>query len=1191
MIPKDARIFISFHPDNEKLVQPLIEQARTDGWSNFDAPDEEAGQADISESIRQCGIALIFLSKAYARDDCLMLEQFAYTATVMRKPFIPVWLDDIEDIRKSFQGGSDDIQLLSALEMLTAKYPGTTAGGISSALERYTPEERPYMPSTPQICDKPCEAYEGGEPYIFISYAHDDAPAVYPVVKELYESGWDLWYDEGIKTTERYLPVIADNLKRCAVFVLMLTNRCLDRPFVIDFELEFARRRGIPIIPVLLEELSPQSWSKDTAERLLNTAITPGALLEAIGAMNLPNRGAREAVPPAIKHNMVYDIVLPPDLPGFEYAAQGDTVIITKYTGDDTEIVVPGKVTTPDGSKEFQVAVGEGAFAYRSSLTSVILSEGITDVGPSAFLGCEKLESVIIPDGVTALGEGAFRNCTALKSINIPDSATGISDVIFGDCPQLGVVLAQNQTVLCHYPDDGSCDIPNGVKLIIGAFVGGKTLTHITMPSGVASIGNRAFYECESLESIALPDSVTSIGESAFQGCKSLKNIAIPDGVTSIGESAFSWCKSLESITIPNSVTNIGESAFQGCESLKNIAIPDGVTSIGKSAFEHCESLESIAIPNSVTSIGESAFEYCKSLKSITIPNGVTSIGESVFQYCSLLKSLTIPDGVTSIGESAFLLCESLKSITIPNSVASIGEDAFAGCGSLESITIPNSVASIGRDAFRDTKLEPDIYNRLTAENNQKAKPLTPSGRPAQPVFSIPQAKERPRALICCAKEDIGQVGALLAGLYWEGFNFYHNETPGQEDIGENPCFLAFLSEHTAKSRQTIEAIKLAINRDVSRIVQVFLGDCTEWPEDVRDRLHDRQAVIQKLSSEQEFTGKIRDSLRQFNCVLGHPRGFDIKKAGGAVISRFHDAGYPHVIIPKTFFFPPLPVTGIGDGAFEDCDQIKSVTIPESVTSVGKRAFSWCMSLENIALPDSVTSIGESAFQGCKSLKNIALPDGVTSIGESDFKHCESLESITIPNSVTNIGESVFQGCKSLKNIVIPDNVTSIGNSVFQRCESLESITIPDDVTNIGNMAFDGCKSLESITIPSGVEALGDMAFSGCTALKSIAIPDSVTSIGERAFSWCMSLENITIPDSVTSIGKNAFWWCDSLTIYAPPGSAAWEYAITNKINVAAAEPAKDPVVEETVPALPDDEPPRPLKKSGGLFGFFRRKK
>jgi len=1171
MIPKDARIFVSFHPDDEKLVQPLIEQARTAGWSNIDAPDEEAGQVDISESIRQCGIALIFLSKAYARDDRLMLEQFAYAATVMRKPFIPVWLDDIEDIRKSFQGGSDDIQLLSALEMLTAKHPGTTAGEISSALERYTPEERPYMPSTPQVCDKPCEAYEGGESYIFISYAHDDAPAVYPVVKELYESGWDLWYDEGIKTTERYLPVIADNLKRCAVFVLMLTNRCLDRPFVIDFELEFALRRGIPIIPVLLEELSPQSWSKDTAERLLNTAITPDALLETIGAMKLPNRGAREAVPPAIKHNMVYDVLIPPELPGFEYAVQGDIITITKYKyiGNETEVVVPGKVSTPDGSKEFQVVVGKKAFAYRSLLTSIILSDGVTDIGPSAFLDCEKLESVIIPNSVTSIGREAFWGCKSLESITIPDSVTGISDVIFGDCPQLGVVLAQNQTVLCHYPDDGSCDIPNGVKLIIGAFAGCKTLTHITIPSGVEVLGYRAFDGCTSLKNITIPNSVTSIGGDAFLRCESLESITIPSSVTSIGERAFSSCKSLKSITIPSSVTSIGEDTFTDCESLESITIPNGVTNIGDSAFEMCTSLESVAVPNSVTSIGENAFLWCillkninipdgvayigdmafggcESLVNVTIPDSVTGIGEKAFFKCKSLESIAIPDGIISIGNETFTDCESLESIAVPRSITGIGEKAFHGCRLLKNITIPDGVISIGRDAFGKTPLETDIYNRLTAENNQKAKPPMLSDRQAQPVFSIPQAKEKPRALICCAKEDVGLVGSLLVELYWEGFNFYHNETPEQEDIGENPCFLAFFSEHTAKSRQTVEAIKQAINRDVSRIVQVFLGDCTEWPEDVRDRLHDRQAVIQKLSSGQEFTGKIRDSLRQFNCVLGHPRGFAVKNAGGcAEISRFHDTGYPHVIIPKTFFLPPLPVTGIGDGAFEGRSLIKNVTIPESVTRVGNRAFFWCTSLENITIPDSVTSIGERAFQRCNSLK-----------------------SVTIPNSVTSIGGNAFWGCKSLESITIPDSVISIGKNAFWDCESLESVTIPDGVAGIGGSTFYGCKSLKSITIPN-----------------------SVTSIGDSAFYGCELLANVTIPNSVTSIGKDAFMNCDSLTIYAPPGSAAWEYAITNKINVAAAEPAKDPVAEETVPALPDDEPPRPLKKSGGLFGFFRRKK
>ena len=260
-----------------------------------------------------------------------------------------------------------------------------------------------------------------------------------------------------------------------------------------------------------------------------------------------------------------------------------------------------------------------------------------------------------------------------------------------------------------------------------------ESLTSITIPNSVTSIGEGAFSECTSLNSISIPNSVTAIGEYAFSECTSLNSISIPNSVTAIGEYAFWCCKSLTSITIPNSVTSIGESAFWGCKSLTSITIPNSVTSIGESAFRNCTSLTSITIPNSVTSIGKNALSSCKSLtvievengntiydsrnncnaiietisntliagcKQTIIPNSVTSIGVRAFSGCSSLTSITIPNSVTNIGNGAFNGCSSLTSIVIPNSVTSIGEETFKGCSSLTSVALPNTLINIGKCVF-----------------------------------------------------------------------------------------------------------------------------------------------------------------------------------------------------------------------------------------------------------------------------------------------------------------------------------------------------------------------------------------------------------------------------------------------------------------------------------------------------------
>ena len=207
--------------------------------------------------------------------------------------------------------------------------------------------------------------------------------------------------------------------------------------------------------------------------------------------------------------------------------------------------------------------------------------------------------------------------------------------------------------------------------------------------------------------------------------------------------------------------------------------------------------------------------------------------------------------------------------------------------------------------------------------------------------------------------------------------------------------------------------------------------------------------------------------------------------------------------------------------------EITTAAIPPSVSNngmaytvigVGHKAFENCQNLKTISLPETLEWIGAYSFGGCSSLSAVSIPSSVVSVGRQAFVNCTALTEITLTTGIEWMGDDIFLGCMALKTITLPKGFPIVGNGMFERCGSLTSVNLPDGITSIGDYALARCTA-NSIVLPAGTERIGDGAFAFNEQLATVSIPNSVENIGCAAFAGCSQLAHVTLPSWLTSLG------------------------------------------------------------------------
>ena len=265
------------------------------------------------------------------------------------------------------------------------------------------------------------------------------------------------------------------------------------------------------------------------------------------------------------------------------------------YYGSSTSSTTSNEFFIPENLKNITVTGGEilyGAFGNCENLTSVVIPDSVTSIGDHAFNRCSNLTNVVIGDSVTSIGVQAFYGCSSLTSIVIPDSVTSIGYWAFSYCSNLTSVVIGNSVT----------------SIGDSAFYNCSNLTNVVIGDSVTSIGYRAFEYCSSLKDVyitnlstwcnikfgnnsANPLCSSYLSKNLYLNNELITELVIPDDVTSIGDYAFYDCDSITSVVIPDNVTTIGNHAFYGCSSLTSVVIGDSVTYIGQYAFNCCDNL------------------------------------------------------------------------------------------------------------------------------------------------------------------------------------------------------------------------------------------------------------------------------------------------------------------------------------------------------------------------------------------------------------------------------------------------------------------------------------------------------------------------------------------------------------------------------------------------------------------------
>ena len=850
----------------------------------------------------------------------------------------------------------------------------------------------------------------------------------------------------------------------------------------------------------------------------------------------------------------------------------------------------------------------QNPFIGKSGIKKIVIEDGVTTIGNYLLKGYDNkdsIEEVRIEGNITKIGNYAFDNCYNLAKINFKEGINEIGRYAFENCEKLEIVVLPNTVKTlgkycfseCH--NLKTLTLSNSLKVIPErAFQRCFNIEEVILPENLEDIGEGAFYLCKGIENITFPASIKSMGEISFADCEKLKNVVFKEGATgNLSFQMFRGCNKLENIVVPKSITSIEEQAFLDCKNLATVVVMGNTTKVRYSnfsnPFEQCSNLRTIK--------GYSCSyikRYYDSLSKDQKDQITFEAFEGKLHQWSTEKEVIKEPTCTEEGENVYR-CEICGATKKAENSLAYGHKWDNGVITKEATEKEDGVRTYTCRRCNETKTE--IIPKLSAINLQISQEKQYWNGHYQYSFYCISDKDI-TYYVECVKKDSGQPvydDTKQDGKIKENGGRWINVDITDEDAVDIYIFATNTNgDYVYKkvtpnydNRPQKPAIKVGDNAtaiiDGDTITITGTGEtygaAIDW-DDILNRSNIKHIVVEDgiISIGQELFCNFKNIK---TVILPN----SLKRIDTWAFT--YCQSLESIVIPEG-------VTEMGVDVFDGCSGLKSISLPSTlriVPCLGELNGSDISGLpvENITLNNGIETIGERAFQDMNNLKTIIIPDSVTSIEDNAFNNCSVLTNLVLPDSITTIGNAAFSGCTSLEKIVLPSKLTSLGNVAFGGCNaeiifpsSLKSIpelgsnavkkvTIPEGVETIGYQAFCSCSNLTEITLPSTITSIESEAFSGTgitafnypqnitnipngafqnTNLTEFSVPEKVTEIDDNAFYNCYDLTKISIPKSVTYIGTDVFKNCRNLTIYGFKDSAAESYAKANNIKFVSAD-------------------------------------